>query len=94
MICNDKSSADFIEMIDENAHPNASFGANHWRSPLKPESKEHIANLPLPPLEAMLAAAGDAPTVRLVCRRCGATASFLNLARSPQRGAGGAPRGR
>ena len=40
-----------------------------WRSPIKPESKAAIASLPLPPLEAMLAAIGDAHIVRQVCRR-------------------------
>lgn len=83
---------------DENAAPNLQFGVNNWRSPIKPESKEQIANLPLPPLEAMLAAAGDVRTVRLVCRRCvffrWPTASFLNFARSLARGAGGATRDR
>jgi hypothetical protein len=50
---------------DENVAPQV----NHWRSPIKPESKDYIANLPLPPLETMLAAVGDAHVVRLVCKR-------------------------
>jgi hypothetical protein len=43
---------------------------NQWRSPIKEISKEHIATLPWPPLEAMLAAVGDVRVVRLVCKRC------------------------